>query len=151
MSMKKIAHRISSIFGFILILCFLTSTIVSEVFGELDTIAIVKRFILYGIFVLVPTMMISGISGKSLAGSAKHPLMLKKLNRMKLIGFNAIMILIPSAIVLYYLSNAGYWGNWFIAVQAIEIIAGIMNVILMLFNIRDGIKLKKLRSKALPI
>jgi hypothetical protein len=146
--MKKRTHKMSSIFGFILILSFQISTVVSEALGDLHMIATVKRLILYGICVLIPVMLIAAISGRSLAGSAKHPLILKKMQRMKLIGFNAIMILIPSAVVLYLLSNAGYWGNWFVTVQVLEIISGITNVSLMGLNIRDGIKLRRLRSKA---
>jgi hypothetical protein len=148
MYMKKRAHKISSMFGFILILSFQISTVVSEALGDHDMIATVKRLILYGICVLIPVMLIAAISGRSLAGGAKHPLILKKMQRMKMIGFNAVMILIPSAVVLYLLSNAGYWGNWFVTVQVLEIISGITNVSLMGLNIRDGIKLRRLRSKA---
>jgi hypothetical protein len=46
------------------------------------------------------------------------------------------------------MSNAEYWGIWFISVQVIEIIFGITNVALMGLNIRDGIKLRRLRSKS---
>jgi hypothetical protein len=146
--MKKRAHKISTMFGFILILIFQISTVVSVALGDHDMIATVKRLILYGICVLIPVMLITVTAGRSLAGSAKHPLILKKMQRMKLIGFNAIMILIPSAVVLYLLSNAGYWGKWFVTVQVLEIISGITNVSLMGLNIRDGIKLRILRSKA---
>lgn len=146
--MEKRAHKITSIVGFILIISFQISTVVSEALQDYDMIATVKRLILYGIFVLIPVMLIANTTGRSLAGRAKHPIILKKMQRMKFIGFNAFVILIPSAIVLYQFSRVGYWGNWFIAVQILELIAGIMNVALMGINIRDGIKLRRLRNKA---
>ncbi|MFD0714676.1 hypothetical protein [Paenibacillus sp. GCM10027626] len=146
--MKKRAHKTSALLAFILILSFQISTVVFEALGDHDIIATVKRLILYGFFVLIPLLLIAEISGRSLAGGAEHPLILKKKQRMRLIGINAIIILIPSAVVLYLWSNAGYWGNWFVTVQVLEIMSGITIVSLMGLNIRDGIKLRTLRSKA---
>jgi hypothetical protein len=142
MSMNRLAHKISTTFGVILVFLFLISTVISEVFGSLETITTVKRFIMYGVLVLIPIILVATVSGQSLAGTNNHLIILKKKKRMTWIGLNTIIVLIPSAIALYFLSSAENWGIWYVTIQVLEITSGITSVILMGLNIRDGIKLR---------
>jgi len=53
-----------------------------------------------------------------------------------------LIILVPSAIILYYFSSIGYWKSWVVVLQMLEIMADVTSVVLMGLNIRDGIKLR---------
>ena len=65
---------------------------------------------------------------------------------MLFIAFNGIFILIPSAITLNYLASKMCFNQTFYIVQIFELLAGLMNIILMSLNIKDGIKIYKLKN-----
>ena len=76
--MKTRVHAIAGGIGFLMILLFWTSTAVSELFARHETIAAVKTFILKGMFILIPAMVIAGGSGmvlELLAGAANLTMM----------------------------------------------------------------------------
>lgn len=54
---------------------------------------------------------------------------------------DGIFILIPAALYLAMLASRGAFGTAFYAVQAIELLAGAVNLSLMALNIRDGFRL----------
>jgi hypothetical protein len=60
---------------------------------------------------------------------------------MPIIAANGIFILIPAALYLATLASRGEFGTVFYAVQAIELLAGAVNLTLMALNIRDGFRL----------
>ena len=95
--MKIKIHAIAGIIGFLTILTFWSSTLLSEVFGSHATIAWVKGMILQGMFILIPAMIIVGASGMSLGKQSFHPLVAKKKKRMPFIALNGLLILLPAA------------------------------------------------------
>jgi hypothetical protein len=62
---------------------------------------------------------------------------------MPLIAGNGLLILIPAAFTLASLASHAPFGSLFYAVQAVELIAGAVNLALMSLNIRDGLRLTK--------
>lgn len=60
---------------------------------------------------------------------------------MPIIAANGIMILIPSALFLSYRATSGAFDAMFYAVQALELLAGAVNLTLIAMNMRDGLKL----------
>ena len=64
-------HPISGVIGFLTILTFWTSTAISELFGTYETVAAVKQMVLYGMFILVPSMAIVGASGMKMGSRRK--------------------------------------------------------------------------------
>lgn len=139
--MLRRVHPIAGIVGFVTILMFWTSTAASEMFGSVETITAVKRAIPWGLLILVPALAIAGATGFRMARSSSDPRILKKKHRMPFIAGNGLLILVPAALYLAALASRGEFGSTFYGVQAIELVAGAINLMLMGLNIRDGLRL----------
>ncbi len=145
--MKRI-HPIAGFIGFLTILCFWISTLVVELSGNGAAILAVKTGILWGMIVLVPSLAITGATGFRLAGPVRTGLVRAKQRRMPVIAANGLLILVPCAIVLQRLAADGQYTSMFYALQALELIAGAVNLTLMGLNIRDGLRMTKRRRAA---
>ncbi|MGO7133508.1 hypothetical protein AB9E06_21895 [Rhizobium leguminosarum] len=64
---------------------------------------------------------------------------------MPLIASNGILILIPALLFFAPKARAGEFDTTFYIVQAIELIAGATNIVLLGLQMRDGMKLTKWR------
>ncbi|MEO7942653.1 MAG: hypothetical protein ABIR34_04550 [Marmoricola sp.] len=60
---------------------------------------------------------------------------------MPFVAANGVLILVPAVIYLDRLASRGDFGTMFVTVQSIELIAGLVNLLLMSLNIRDGMQL----------
>jgi hypothetical protein len=134
-------HPIAGIIGFVTILTFWLSTVASELFGSAAVIANVKEMIPWGFLLLVPALAITGVSGFRLARTSSDPRIVKKKRRMPVIAANGLLVLMPAAFYLAALASRGEFGALFYLVQAIELVAGVVNLTLMSLNIRDGLGL----------
>jgi CDGSH-type Zn-finger protein len=134
-------HAAAGVIGFLTILTFWSSTVASELFGSHETVAAVKQAILWGMLVLVPAMAAVGGTGFKLLGSRTDSLALAKRRRMMVIGPNGVLVLMPCAFFLASLAAKGQFTATFYAVQAVELVAGLVNLTLMGLNIRDGLRL----------
>ncbi|WP_170406944.1 ferredoxin--NADP reductase [Ruegeria arenilitoris] len=139
--MKTRVHAIAGAIGLLMILTFWTSTIISEVFGSYEAIAMVKGLILKGMFVLIPAMAIVGASGASLGKGRSDALVSAKMKRMPIIAVNGLLVLVPMAFLLESCASAGNFDTMFYVLQGVELIAGAVNLTLMGLNMRDGIRL----------
>ena len=140
--MKQAIHLFAGIVATALIGIFFISTIAVELAGNTDTIAALKAFIVVpGLFILVPAIAIVGASGFLTAGRRKTDLIGKKQKRMPFIAANGILILLPAALYLNHLAANGNFGTVFYLVQGAELAAGACNLVLMLMNIRDGMRM----------
>ena len=117
-------------------------------------VAEVKHGILYALFLLVPLMAVTGGSGFSLGkmkkGISSWDLVVdRKKKRMAIIVVNAFLVMIPVAFFLNDKATSGEFDTVFYAAQALELLAGGMQLALMSLNFRDGLNLAgKLRSQA---
>ncbi|ATG44285.1 putative oxidoreductase [Phaeobacter piscinae] len=145
--MKTRIHAIAGTIGFLTILLFWTSTVLSELFGSHATVATVKSAILMGMFILIPAMAIVGGSGFSLASGRNEALVSAKKKRMPIIGANGLLVLVPMAFFLESRAAAGQFDATFYSLQVVELLAGATNLVLMGLNMRDGIRLS---GKAAP-
>jgi CDGSH-type Zn-finger protein len=139
--MKTRIHALAGGIGFLTILTFWTSTVISELFTSHDTIATVKQMILYGMIILIPAMAIAGGSGMSMGQARTDSPAVAKKKRMPLIAANGLIILLPSAFYLASKAAAGSFDGWFYGVQALELVAGAANLTMMGLNIRDGLRM----------
>ncbi len=139
--MKTKIHRIAGTIAFCTILTFWTVTILVEIFGSHESIALVKRGIIWGMILLIPAVITTGVSGGILGKNRKDELVAKKKKRMPIIAINGIFILVPAAIFLDRWASRGEFDSLFYLVQGIELIAGALNLSLMGINIRDGLRL----------
>ncbi|KAA3608768.1 MAG: hypothetical protein D8M58_18700 [Calditrichaeota bacterium] len=152
--MKIKAHVISAFIAFLTIALFFSSTIVVEIIGSPDSIYFVKKSILYGLLILIPAMMATGITGNLIAKNKKGKLIQKKLTRLKIIASNGVLILIPCAFLLESLAGAGNYNEWFYSIQGLELIAGATNLYFLGLNMKDGFLLSgrfKKANKTMPI
>lgn len=140
--MVRMLHKAAGYLGFGLIAAFFVSTIVVETMGDPAQIALVKRGIFYTIFLLVPVMAAAALTGRALAKS-RHPdeTAARKKRRTPLIGLNAVFILIPLAVALHRLAEAGDFGGLFYLLQGAELGFGALNLFWLSRNIRDGKRL----------
>lgn len=136
--MKSRLHAIAGTLGLTLIALFFTSSVVAELIGDEQLIAQVKTLILFGILLLVPSMMVTGASGQALAGRRSTPRIKIKKQRMAVIAAIGLTLLVPCAVVLQRLAAAGDFGTTFYLIQAVELGGGAINIALMSLNIRDG-------------
>jgi len=140
--MPKNVHFVAGIVATLTISIFFLSTALVELFGSHEAVATVKRLIvLPGLFILVPAIAATGGSGFYVSKSRNGRLVDAKKKRMPFIAANGILVLIPCAIVLNRWAAAGSFDTTFYAIQALELLAGATNLVLMGLNIRDGLKM----------
>lgn len=136
-------HLFAGLIGFLTILTFWTSTVMTEAFGTLQAVAAVKSAIPWGFLILVPALAVTGATGFRMAGKSSLPVIARKKLRMPFIAVNGIVVLMPAAFYLAALARRGEFGDRFYMVQALELIAGAINITLMSLNIRDGLRLTR--------
>jgi hypothetical protein len=127
---------------------FLTATLICELLLKETAVLLVKEAILAGICLLIPTMAITGGSGFSLAGGRHSPAIDRKRKRMKLIAANGLLILLPLAILLYLRAAAGLFDGLFYTMQALEVLAGSVQLALLARNFRDGRRMTRSKRRA---
>lgn len=138
-------HKVCAILAFIMIASFFTSTLISELLADKNTISQVKQVIAYAVWLLIPLMAITGITGSKLAPNIKmgQGLLGNKKKRMPIVALNGLLILLPCAIYLNVLASQGLFTQRFYVIQLIELIAGSTNLTLMALSIRDAMKIKR--------
>lgn len=136
------SHKAFAFVSFLTIAVFFTSTAISELFLSLEQVAMVKGLIACpGLFVLVPSLAITAISGNIIAKASRYKKLVKtKKKRMPIIAANGIIILLPSAVYLNILASSGNFNTVFYIVQVLELLAGASNLTLMFLNIKDSVK-----------
>ncbi|MFZ1468228.1 MAG: hypothetical protein WAT09_04530 [Paracoccaceae bacterium] len=147
--MTKTIHPIAGAIALLMILSFWLSTALSEVLAGPALITTVKTLIPWGFIILIPALMAVGGSGLRLGKKMRGPLVAAKRKRMPFIAANGIAILIPSALYLSFKAQTGAFDTGFYVVQAVELIAGAVNITLLALNMRDGRRLAGKRQKPL--
>lgn len=148
--MPKKVHLVAGLLATLTIATFFLSTVLVELFGSHEAVAIVKSLIvLPGLFILVPAIAATGGSGFYLSKSRQGRLVDAKKKRMPFIAANGLLVLIPCAILLNRWAAAGAFDTTFYAVQSLELLAGAVNLTLMGMNIRDGMRMSG-RFRAVP-
>jgi hypothetical protein len=150
--MKTALHAACAVLATVLIATFLACTIVAEGLGSDAAVALVKRWIVYpGLLILVPALAVAGGTGFALSRSRRGRLIEAKKKRMPFIAANGLLVLVPCAIVLDLWASAGAFDARFYLVQAVELVAGAINLALMTLNLRDGLRLRSLRLRSLQV
>ena len=140
--MKTKIHPIAGVAGFLGILAFVMSTVFSELFGSYETIATVKQIIFWGMFVLLLALAGAGASGMSLLGKRTEPMALTKQQRGPIAFMTSLFVLVPCAFFLSRWASANSFDGWFYGVQALELVASGLVIVMIGLNIRDGLSLR---------
>jgi hypothetical protein len=143
--MNAVLHGIAGTAAMLIIASFWISTLVSEIFLDDAAVAALKHAIVYGLFLLVPFMAATSGSGFTLGKTRKSWLLNQKKTRMAIIGANGLLVMIPAALFLNGKAAASEFDATFYAVQVVELIVGVVQLILMSMNFRDGLKLSSKR------
>lgn len=150
--MKAIIHPAAGALALLTIAIFWLSTVVSELSGSRDLVVAIKSAIPWGLLVLVPALAATGGSGLALSQGVRSGAVGKKLRRMPFIAANGLLVLLPSALFLAAKAKAGAFDATFYAVQAIELVAGPINLFLLGLNMRDGFRMSgRLARSTLPL
>jgi hypothetical protein len=140
--MKRWVHLIAGLLATLTIGTFFVSTVLAEIFGPPYLVTQVKSLIVSpGLWILVPAIAATGGTGFALSRSRHAPLVTAKKKRMPFIAGNGLLILIPCAIFLDLWASEGIFDSRFYLVQALELVAGGTNLVLMGLNMRDGLRL----------
>lgn len=140
--MLKRVHPVAGGIALATILTFWLSTVVSEALLSPATTMAVKTAIPWGFLLLIPALMAAGASGFKLSRGNRRGVVGAKAKRMPFIAANGLAILVPSALYLATKAAAGDYDAGFYIVQAIELIAGAINISLLGLSFRDGLRLK---------
>ncbi|MBP2157613.1 MULTISPECIES: hypothetical protein [Asticcacaulis] len=140
--MKRFIHAMAGGLALTLLLVFWLSSAASEVSGDHDLIRAVKTAILYALPALIVCLVVTGGSGMALGGQWRHSLIGVKKRRMAVAAGNGLLILVPSAIFLWWKAQAGAFDAQFAIVQAAELLSGAANIVLLSLNTRDGLGLR---------
>ena len=158
-SMKKMVstiHRIAAIAAFLMILSFFTSSLLVEVLNEFwpellggqSAIVAVKAYIANAVWLLILLMIVTGLTGNKMAPKVKGGPIGSKKKRMPIIALNGLLVLLPAALYLNHLATVGQFDTWFYSIQAVELLAGGINLSLMALNIRDGVRMVRARNQS---
>lgn len=147
--MKPAYHAAFGAFALLLVMTFLTATLVSELLLSQSAIVTVKTGIVYAMALLIVSMAATGGSGFFLGKGRSSPLIARKIGRMRIIAGNGLIVMLPSALFLYYRATSGQFDATFYAVQALELAGSAAQLTLLALNFRDGMKMtEKKRSIA---
>lgn len=140
--MPKHIHLFAGLLAALCVAMFFLCTVVVELFGSPESVARLKSLIVApGLWILIPALMATGGSGFFLSRSRRGRLVEAKKKRMPFIAANGLLVLLPCAIFLDRQAAAGAFDTTFYAVQAIELLAGAINLALMALNVRDGLRM----------
>ena len=139
--MTKRIHPVAGALALLIIITFWLSTALSELLGTAAVVTAVKTAVPWGFFLLVPALAAAGGCGAALAKARSGGLVGRKRKRMPIIAANGILVLIPAALFLAHKARQGEFDGVFYAVQAVELLAGAVNITLLSLNMRDGLRM----------
>lgn len=103
-----------------------------------------RTALLWGVALwLVPSLAVTGATGRHLAGGWRHPAVAAKQRRMALVALNGILLLLPLAVGLWWLAGRGMTAPPFFWLQGLETVAGLTNLVLLGLNARDGMRIRR--------
>lgn len=144
--LRKI-HAAAATIALLCIASFWSSTLISELFLSHQAVATVKQIIVYAMFLFIPSMATMGATGMKMGGKSTYAPIAAKRKRMPIIAANGLLILLPAAFFLNSKAQAGAFDTVFYVVQAIELLAGLTNLLLMALSMRDGLRIRAAKNK----
>lgn len=140
--MTKRIHAAAGITAMTLVATFMVATIGAELVGDPSAVLAVKTAILFALSVLIPSVMIAGASGRSLAARRTSTLLRRKRRRGTIVAVVGITVLVPCAVVLRALAADREFGTAFVLLQGLELAGGATNLTLLWLNARAGRRLR---------
>ena len=95
----------------------------------------------WGFLLLVPALATTDGTGFNLSKGRRPKLITAKIKRTVASAANGFLVLVPLALFLAFKARAGEFDDAFYGAQALELAAGAVNIALLGFNMRDGLKM----------
>ncbi|MGH1353517.1 MAG: hypothetical protein ACRBBS_00345 [Thalassovita sp.] len=143
--MMRHLHPIAGGLALLTIAVFWLSTVLVELFGTQAQVILVKTLIPWGLIWLIPLLIGANLGGFLMAKKMRGPVVARKKRRAPILALNGLLVLLPAALLLAAKARAGDFDGLFYAVQVAELIAGAVNITLMIGNIQDGRRLSRPR------
>lgn len=144
MSLPARLHAAAGAVAMLTILGLQTMITLGETSGYPAEIAALRSRVLAVVcLLLVPAMIAAGASGARLGRDWRGPLIAAKRRRMMVIAALGLLVLLPLAIGLWGLASRGMIDGRFVLLQRIETLAGLVNLLLLGLNLRDGMRLRR--------
>lgn len=141
--MLKRLHAAAGALALLILASFWVATLIAECFLPASSVIAVKGGIVAGLFLLVPVMAMTGMTGAALARGRRDQLVATKIRRMRILAGNGVLLMIPAALFLNAKAAAGEMDALFFLVQAIELSLGLAQIILIIMNLRDGFRMTR--------
>lgn len=140
--MKKRLHALAGAVALLCIAGFWLCTVIAEFFLDAAAIVAVKTGILRAMWLLIPAVIITGVSGFALRGGrVGGQLVARKQRRMPFIAGIGLFVLLPAAVLLQRKAMAGEFDATFAVIQSVELVAGAINLWLLGSNFAAGLRL----------
>ena len=139
--MIRFIHALAAGIALATIAAFWTSTVVALLFPDPVHLVAVKTGIARGLWILIPALAVAGASGAWLGRGREAALVNRKRRRMAAIAANGLLVLVPCALWLANRAVSGPFDTLYAAIQALELLAGAVNIVLLGANAADGLRL----------
>jgi hypothetical protein len=141
-------HLAAAVGALALITTFLVSSAVTELIGNVGDVHSLRQWIVFGLPVLIACLATAALSGRRLARNSRATVIRRKQRRMQIVAAAGIVVLVPCALILDYLTAGASAGGAVTALEITEIVAGALNLTLLVLNFRDGRGLSRPRRPA---
>jgi hypothetical protein len=140
-------HLAAAVSALALITTFLLSSVVTELIGNAADVHRLRQWIVLGLPLLVGCLAAAALTGRRLARKSRAAVIRRKQRRMQIIAAAGIVVLVPCALILDGLTAGASNGGVVSALQITEILAGALNLTLLVLNFRDGRGLTQRRRR----
>ncbi len=131
-----------------LITTFLVSSAVTELAGNAADVHSLRRWIVFALPLLVGCQAAAALTGRRLARKSRAAVIRRKQRRMQVVAALGIVVLVPCALILDALTAGPSAGAVVSGLVLTEMLAGVINLTLLLLNVRDGRSLSRPRTPA---
>jgi hypothetical protein len=142
------SHLAAAVGALALIATFLVSSAVTEVVGTTGDVHLVRQWIVFGLPVLIGCLVAVALSGRRLARNSRAAVIRRKQRRMRIVAAAGIIVLVPCALILDDLTASASAGGVVTALEIAELLAGALNLTLLILNFRAGLSLTRPRRPA---
>jgi hypothetical protein len=132
------AHLAAAVGAITFITTFLLSSTVTELIGNAADVNTLRQWIVFGLPLLVGCLAAAALTGRRLARKSRAAVIRRKLRRMQIVAAAGSVVLIPCALILDGLTAGASNGGVVSALEITEILAGALNLTLLVLNFRDG-------------
>ena len=132
------AHRSAAVGALALITTFLLSSAVTELIGNAADVHRLRQWIVFGLPLLIGFLAVAALTGRRLARKSKAAVIRRKQRRMQIVAVAGIVVLVPCALLLSYQTASASARGAVNALEITELLAGALNLTLLVLNFRDG-------------